>query len=69
MNDENILPHRYTKGASKARENGRKGGLGRQKQVKEQKTIREALKLLVGLPCQHEKLREAIKAEGVTMRK
>lgn len=65
MNDKNILPHRYTKGASKARENGRKGGLGRQKQVRERKTIREALKLLVGLPCQHDKLRAAIQAEGI----
>ena len=62
MNDENLRPVRTKK---EARERGRNGGIASGKSKREKKTIREALKLLISLPCQHEKLRAAIKAEGV----
>ena len=64
MNDENLKPYQFTSGKV-ARENGRKGGLQKAKNEKERKTIRETLQILIGMPCQHEKIREAIKKEGI----
>ena len=49
-NPQNVLPHKYRKGAKKARENGIKGGIASGEAKRAKRTMREWAELLRDMP-------------------